>query len=79
MRSARGVVLLEVQQMSDVTYRLYDYGRDRDLHLEDGLKVVKTKTKAGKVVSQSGKGYERLIKEDHFVVDRFELPAGHDV
>ena len=44
-----GVVLLETQQTSDVTYRLYDYGRPRELHLEQGLKVIRQKTQAGKV------------------------------
>ncbi len=34
-----GIVLCEVQQNSDVTYRLYDYGRPRELHLEKGLAV----------------------------------------
>ena len=29
-----GVVLLETQQTSDITYRMYDYGRPRELHLE---------------------------------------------
>ena len=29
-----GISLLEFQQNSDVTYRLYDYGRPRELHLE---------------------------------------------
>lgn len=32
-----GVSLIEVQQNSDITYRLYDYGRPRELHLEDGI------------------------------------------
>lgn len=34
-----GVSLIEVQQNSDITYRLYDYGRPRELHLEDGMAV----------------------------------------
>jgi mannose-6-phosphate isomerase len=34
-----GVSLIEVQQNSDVTYRLYDYGRPRDLHLDEGIAV----------------------------------------
>ena len=34
-----GVSLIEVQQNSDITYRLYDYGRPRELHLEDGVAV----------------------------------------
>ncbi len=36
-----GVTLLEVQQPSNVTYRLYDHGRGRELHLEDGLAVLR--------------------------------------
>ena len=31
-----GMVLVETQQTSDITYRLYDYGRPRELHLEAG-------------------------------------------
>lgn len=34
-----GIVLVEVQQNVDVTYRLYDYGRPRELHLDDGVAV----------------------------------------
>jgi mannose-6-phosphate isomerase len=34
-----GLALCEIQQNSDVTYRLYDYGRPRELHLEHGARV----------------------------------------
>jgi mannose-6-phosphate isomerase len=34
-----GISLLEFQQNADVTYRLYDYGRPRELHLDDGIAV----------------------------------------
>ncbi|MET0240294.1 MAG: class I mannose-6-phosphate isomerase [Sphingobium sp.] len=34
-----GISLVEVQQNVDITYRLYDYGRPRELHLEDGVAV----------------------------------------
>jgi mannose-6-phosphate isomerase len=34
-----GITLCEIQQNSDVTYRLYDYGRPRALHLDKGLAV----------------------------------------
>ena len=36
-----GVSLIEVQQTSEVTYRLYDYGRPRELHLDEGIAVAK--------------------------------------
>jgi len=68
-----GVVLLETQQTSDVTYRLYDYGRPRELHLEQGLKVIRPKTAAGKVAPKEMDGFTRLIEQKYFVVDRFDL------
>jgi mannose-6-phosphate isomerase len=70
-----GVVLLETQQTSDVTYRLYDYGRPRELHLEKGLQVIKPKTQAGKVAARELDGFTRLIEQRYFVVDRFEISA----
>lgn len=78
-----GVVLLETQQTSDVTYRLYDYGRPRELHLEQGLRVVKPVTQAGKVKPQvrssGGTEFVRLIEQTYFVVDRFDVAAGATV
>lgn len=35
-----GISLLEFQQNADVTYRLYDYGRPRELHLEEAASVA---------------------------------------
>lgn len=34
-----GLSLIEIQQNSDITYRLYDYGRPRELHLDEGIAV----------------------------------------
>jgi mannose-6-phosphate isomerase len=68
-----GVVLLETQQTSDVTYRLYDYGRPRELHLEKGLAVMKAKTQAGKVKPREMDGFIRLIEQKYFSVDRYDL------
>ncbi len=71
-----GVVLLETQQTSDTTYRLYDYGRPRELHVEQSLAVMKTETKAGKIAPRAMDGFTRLIEEQYFSVDRFELAGG---
>lgn len=35
-----GVSLIEIQQNSDITYRLYDYGRPRELHLDQAIAVA---------------------------------------
>ncbi len=42
----KGILIYELQQSSDITYRLYDYdrlenGKYRDLHIEDSLNVIK--------------------------------------
>jgi mannose-6-phosphate isomerase len=72
-----GSVIVETQQQSDTTYRLYDYGRPRELHLKDGMAAVKEKVRSGKVVrpapTQLGKNRrEALVTAPYFVVDRFE-------
>lgn len=85
-----GLTLLETQQTSDTTYRMYDYGRPRELHLEQGIAVMKTQTNAGIVrpvplpeaehgsIGQDLKKV-RLIKQQYFTVDRFDLKAGLSV
>src|SRR5438067_453055 len=45
-----GSILVETQQQSDTTYRLYDYGRPRELHLKEGMAAVKERVASGKVV-----------------------------
>jgi mannose-6-phosphate isomerase len=74
-----GSVIVETQQQSDTTYRLYDYGRPRELHLKDGMAAVKEKVKSGKVVrpapEQMGGSKNRhvpLVGAPYFVVDMFE-------
>jgi mannose-6-phosphate isomerase len=73
-----GSVIVETQQQSDTTYRLYDYGRPRELHLKDGMAAVKEKVKSGKVLraapKQSGQNrFAPLVAAPYFVVDMFEV------
>jgi mannose-6-phosphate isomerase len=75
-----GSIIVETQQQSDTTYRLYDYGRPRELHLKAGLSVMKEKVASGKVVRPAPSAIEgtkniksALIAAPNFVVDRFEL------
>jgi mannose-6-phosphate isomerase len=71
-----GMVVLETQQYSDTTYRLYDYGRPRELHLKDGLAVTKPRTGSGLVAPVEQDGFTRLISTPYFIVDRFQMAAG---
>lgn len=75
-----GSVIVETQQQSDTTYRLYDYGRPRPLHLERGLASIKERTASGKVIRpapvgiNSGKNRRSsMIIAPYFTVDLFEL------
>ncbi len=76
-----GILVFEVQQSSDVTYRLYDYGRlgsdgrPRTLHLERALAVASLKGEERARVEpvQLADGWRRRIACPHFVLDTREL------
>jgi len=68
-----GSVLVEIQQNSDLTYRLYDYGRPRKLHLEQAFDVIKEKTLAGKIPPSGSNGNMNLITAPWFVVNKRTL------
>ncbi len=68
-----GMVVLETQQYSDTTYRLWDYGRPRELHVDAGLAVTRTQTASGIVAPESVEGFTRLVTSPYFIVDRFTL------
>lgn len=70
-----GAVLLETQQTSDTTYRLYDYGRPRELHIESGLAATRLHTAAGQVQPKVQGALTRLIQQKYFTVDRIALDA----
>lgn len=77
-----GLVLYEIQQNCDITYRLYDYGRDRELHLHHALKVshrgpmvVRRQAREGVLVSCEYFTTEKIrLKEP-----RVHVPAGDEI
>lgn len=70
-----GVTLVEVQQNADVTYRLYDYGRPRELHLDDGVAVSRAEPygdpRSGQLSSDE---LQHLVAGPHF--DLWHARAG---
>jgi len=81
-----GSVIVETQQQSDTTYRLYDYGRPRELHLKEGLAAVKVKIASGKVmrpapsqIRGSNNRQAPLVAAPYFVVDMFEMKDAQDL
>lgn len=73
-----GVSLVEIQQNSDITYRLYDYGRPRELHLDDGLAVARAEPYPAELCLRTADGREgcRLLAQcEHFTVVKGTDPA----
>ena len=65
-----GSILLETQQNSDTTYRMYDYGRPRELHVEKSLEAMRFETRAGLVSPQVVGDRTILIDVEYFRVER---------
>lgn len=64
-----GISLLEFQQNSDVTYRLYDYGRPRELHLDEGLAVARREPFGDEHVKHISLGEQRTLADGpHFTL-----------
>ena len=66
-------ILLETQQNSDTTYRLYDYGRAREIHVEQGLAATKERTRAGKVKASGDGELDTLVLSRCFCVTRYRF------
>jgi mannose-6-phosphate isomerase len=66
-----GSILIETQQNSDTTFRLYDYGRGRQLHIEQGLRAMREMPSAGKVLPRRARGHDVLVSSPCFMVERF--------
>ena len=70
----KGILIAEIQQNSNVTYRVYDYGRvgkdgkKRDLHIEKALAVTSRVP-----IIRSGSEYPHVADCDYFTVDKLNL------
>lgn len=68
-----GVTLVEVQQNSDMTYRLYDYGRPRELHLDAGMAVARGEPYPDHLHRKlPGRGQATLVDGPLFRLDRLD-------
>lgn len=78
-----GIVILETQQSSDITYRVYDYdrtdteGNTRELHLQQAKEVITvphgTPELTQTVEKKQGLTAKKLVKEEYFTVYHWEL------
>jgi mannose-6-phosphate isomerase len=70
-----GITLFEIQQNSDVTYRLWDYGRPREIHVEKAVPLADLGVHPGAVQAKTlGPGHTELVRVKHFVTQLIEGP-----
>lgn len=69
-----GVNLVEIQQNSDITFRLYDYGRPRPLHLDEALEAAVTTPYPTHLRSRLEDSGPVLVEGEHFTL--FRIRAG---
>jgi mannose-6-phosphate isomerase len=72
-----GIVLAEIQQRSDTTFRLFDYGSQRELHEDNGLAVANTWPLRSPHNPRHLTGERTLlVASRYFVLERLDLPEG---
>lgn len=74
----KGTLILEVQQNSDITYRLYDYdrlqnGKLRELHIQKSIDVVNAPHKEQKSVEKINENMTTLISNKNFTITKYDL------
>ena len=74
-----GLVIAEIQQNSDITYRVYDYGRPREIHLEKSLDVIDFNLKPKKLVENYKEflGYKvsSLCENEYFSIYKYVISS----
>jgi mannose-6-phosphate isomerase len=68
-----GPILLETQQNCDLTYRMFDYGRPRELHIAKSLEATKLVTRAGKIAPTRLSDRTVLIDVEYFRIERIPV------
>lgn len=73
-----GVIIAEIQQNSDVTYRVYDYGRPREIHVEKALDVINFDLQCENLskkeeIEYEGYSQSLLCKNEYFGIEKISI------
>ncbi|MCP9222195.1 class I mannose-6-phosphate isomerase [Erythrobacter sp. LQ02-29] len=72
-----GITLAEIQQNCDITYRLYDYGRPRELQLDDAIRVARSGPyDTDRYAKRLNGKAMRLVAGPHFRLEYFQGSPG---
>lgn len=72
-----GILIAEIQQSSDTTYRVYDYNRGREIHVEKALDVIdfslKGENTQGITIKNDGYDKTYLCLGEYFTIQKYEV------
>lgn len=73
-----GVIIAEIQQNSDVTYRVYDYGRPREIHVEKSLDVINFDLQCKNLSNNKEENYDGysktfLCENEYFHMEKLNI------
>ncbi len=72
-----GMLIMEIQQSSDITYRVYDYGRGRELNIDKALDVIdfdlKPEKPAGLLVDRENYTKTYLCISENFAIEKYDI------
>ncbi|MGL5151336.1 MAG: type I phosphomannose isomerase catalytic subunit [Clostridium sp.] len=74
-----GVTIAEIQQSSDTTYRVYDYNRGREIHVEKALDVIdfnlKGENTSGIKIVKEGYDKSILVLSEFFTIEKYDIKS----
>ena len=78
-----GVIIAEIQQNSDVTYRVYDYGRPREIHVEKALDVINFDLQCENLSEKTEEefdGYSHILlcKNEYFGIEKITIDSQYN-
>jgi mannose-6-phosphate isomerase len=72
-----GIVLAEIQQQSDTTFRIFDYENERELHIDNAVTVADTMPARPQPPPEKlSDNRTVLLSNPHFVLEKISLPPG---
>lgn len=70
-----GLVLAEIQQRSDTTFRLFDHGRKREVHVDNAVAAANAgPAECQSIPSRMSDTRSVLVANSHFILERIDLP-----
>ena len=74
-----GLVLAEIQQRSDATFRLFDHGREREIHVDNAVAAANAgPAECQSIPSRLSDVRSVLVASPHFILEHIDLPPNSD-